>query len=79
MTYSFGVYYAEFLTYFDEGSAKTAWIVSILVGITLSSGKYPFYFQKYDTTQKKIIVKKVKRLQIGLLLCLPYLADLAVR
>lgn len=38
MTYSFGVFYAEFLTYFNEGKGKTAWIVSILVGITLSSG-----------------------------------------
>ncbi|XP_022820451.1 monocarboxylate transporter 12 [Spodoptera litura] len=38
MTYSFGVFYAEFLTYFDEGKGKTAWIVSILVGVTLSSG-----------------------------------------
>lgn len=40
MTYSFGVFYAEFLTYFDEGKGKTAWIVSILVGVTLSSGMY---------------------------------------
>lgn len=38
MTYSFGVFYAEFLDYFNEGKGKTAWIVSILVGITLSSG-----------------------------------------
>ncbi|KAJ8729251.1 hypothetical protein PYW08_000832 [Mythimna loreyi] len=38
MTYSFGIFYAEFLTYFDEGKGKTAWIVSILVGVTLSSG-----------------------------------------
>ncbi|XP_014362186.2 monocarboxylate transporter 12 [Papilio machaon] len=38
MTYSFGVFYAEFLTYFEEGKGKTAWIVSILVGVTLSSG-----------------------------------------
>ncbi|XP_034824072.1 monocarboxylate transporter 12 [Maniola hyperantus] len=38
MTYSFGVFYAEFLTYFNEDQFKTAWIVSILVGVTLSSG-----------------------------------------
>ncbi|XP_004930921.1 monocarboxylate transporter 12 [Bombyx mandarina] len=38
MTYSFGVFYTEFLIYFQEGSYKTAWIVSILVGVTLSSG-----------------------------------------
>lgn len=40
MTYSFGVFYAEFLTYFNEGKGKTAWIISILVGVTLSSGIY---------------------------------------
>lgn len=38
MTYSFGIFYSEFLTYFNEGQGKTAWIVSILVGVTLSSG-----------------------------------------
>ncbi|KAI8428149.1 hypothetical protein MSG28_002396 [Choristoneura fumiferana] len=38
MTYSFGVFYSEFLDYFQEGNGKTAWIVSILVGVTLSSG-----------------------------------------
>ncbi|XP_041973493.1 monocarboxylate transporter 12 [Aricia agestis] len=38
MTYSFGVFYSEFLTYFNEGKGKTAWIVSIMVGVTLSSG-----------------------------------------
>lgn len=40
MTYSFGVFYGEFLTFFHEGESKTAWIVSILVGVTLSSGKF---------------------------------------
>lgn len=40
MTYSFGVFYAEFLTFFDEGKGKTALIVSILVGVTLGSGQY---------------------------------------
>ncbi|VVD00897.1 unnamed protein product [Leptidea sinapis] len=38
MTYSFGVFYSEFLNYFNEGKGKTAWIMSILVGVTLSSG-----------------------------------------
>ncbi|KAJ2953818.1 hypothetical protein O0L34_g1446 [Tuta absoluta] len=38
MTYTFGVFYAEFLTYFNEGTGATAWIVSILIGMTLSSG-----------------------------------------
>ncbi|XP_015607738.1 monocarboxylate transporter 12 [Cephus cinctus] len=38
VTYSFGVFYLEFLNYFDEGKGTTAWIASILVGITLCSG-----------------------------------------
>lgn len=38
LTYSFGIFYAEFLTYFGEGKGKTALIVSILVGVTLSAG-----------------------------------------
>uniref|UniRef100_A0A182Q0B3 Major facilitator superfamily (MFS) profile domain-containing protein n=1 Tax=Anopheles farauti TaxID=69004 RepID=A0A182Q0B3_9DIPT len=38
LTYSFGIFYNEFLTYFNEGKGYTAWIASILVGVTLCSG-----------------------------------------
>lgn len=38
ITYSFGVFYDEFLTYFNEGKGPTAWILSILVGVTFCSG-----------------------------------------
>ncbi|KAK9709453.1 Major Facilitator Superfamily [Popillia japonica] len=38
VTYSFGVFYDEFLHYFDEGKGRTAWILSLLVGVTLCSG-----------------------------------------
>ncbi|XP_043275275.1 monocarboxylate transporter 12 [Venturia canescens] len=38
VTYSFGVFYSEFLDYFGEGKGATAWIASILVGVTLCSG-----------------------------------------
>ncbi|XP_043685849.1 monocarboxylate transporter 9 isoform X1 [Vespula pensylvanica] len=38
MTYSFGVFYLELLYYFEEGKGATAWIASILVGVTLCSG-----------------------------------------
>ncbi|XP_013182942.2 monocarboxylate transporter 12 [Amyelois transitella] len=38
MTYSFGIFYKEFLTYFGEGNGKTAWIVSVLIGMSLCSG-----------------------------------------
>uniref|UniRef100_A0A1B0FGN1 Major facilitator superfamily (MFS) profile domain-containing protein n=1 Tax=Glossina morsitans morsitans TaxID=37546 RepID=A0A1B0FGN1_GLOMM len=38
MTYSFGLFYNEFLNYFNEGKGYTAWIVSIMVGVTFASG-----------------------------------------
>ncbi|XP_063236931.1 uncharacterized protein LOC134539120 isoform X2 [Bacillus rossius redtenbacheri] len=38
VTYSFGVFYEQFLVYFKESKAATAWIASILVGVTLCSG-----------------------------------------
>nr|CAD7572706.1 unnamed protein product [Timema californicum] len=38
VTYSFGVFYIKFLDYFKEGKGATAWIASILVGVTLCSG-----------------------------------------
>jgi len=43
VTYSFGVLYVEFLHYFNEGKGATAWIASILVGVTLCSGQFKFY------------------------------------
>lgn len=39
MTYSFGLFYNEFLNYFNEGKGYTAWIASIMVGVTFASGK----------------------------------------
>ncbi|XP_076754397.1 monocarboxylate transporter 5-like [Xylocopa sonorina] len=38
VTYSFGVLYVELLYYFEEGKGATAWIASILVGVTYCSG-----------------------------------------
>ncbi|XP_076277714.1 monocarboxylate transporter 12-like isoform X2 [Lasioglossum baleicum] len=38
ITYSFGVFYLEFLYYFEGGKGATAWVASILVGVTLCSG-----------------------------------------
>ncbi|KAL0274281.1 UNVERIFIED_CONTAM: hypothetical protein PYX00_006747 [Menopon gallinae] len=38
ITYSFGVFYVEFLNYFQEGKGATAWIASIMVGVTFCSG-----------------------------------------
>lgn len=39
VTYSFGVLYTEFLEVFKESKGATAWVASLLVGVTLCSGK----------------------------------------
>lgn len=44
VTYSFGIFYDEFLDYFKEGKGLTSWILSILVGVTLGSGPLSSYF-----------------------------------
>ncbi|XP_075212745.1 monocarboxylate transporter 1 isoform X2 [Lycorma delicatula] len=38
VTYTFGIFYDALLKYFNSSNAATAWIVSILVGVTLCSG-----------------------------------------
>lgn len=38
ITYSFGVFFTQFLSYFNSSNAATSWIASILVGVTLCSG-----------------------------------------
>lgn len=42
VTYSFGVLYNEFITVFKESKGATAWVASLLVGITLCSGNLSF-------------------------------------
>jgi len=43
VTYSFGVLYTEFLDVFKESKGATAWVASLLVGVTLCSGKNLIY------------------------------------
>ncbi|XP_054281958.1 monocarboxylate transporter 12 isoform X2 [Macrosteles quadrilineatus] len=38
VTYTFGLFLVELRTYFNEGAGATAWISSILAGVTLCSG-----------------------------------------
>lgn len=38
VTYTLGLFYVEWLDYFQSGKAETSWIASILVGVTLCSG-----------------------------------------
>ncbi|KAI9553951.1 hypothetical protein GHT06_019222 [Daphnia sinensis] len=37
-TYTLGIFIVELMWYFDEGSERTSWIASIMVGVTLGSG-----------------------------------------
>lgn len=39
VTYTFGIFYFEFLKYFGEGKGTTAWVASIMVGTTYCIGK----------------------------------------
>lgn len=52
MTYSFGLFYNEFLNYFDEGKGYTAWICSIMVGVTFASGKSLETLKKFQNILK---------------------------
>ncbi|XP_064455597.1 monocarboxylate transporter 9-like [Ornithodoros turicata] len=38
VTYTFGIFYMEFLKYFHESKGKTAWVASIMVGTTFCIG-----------------------------------------
>ena len=38
VAYSFGIFYIEFLEYFQAGRGPTGWIGSLMVGITWGSG-----------------------------------------
>lgn len=38
VTYTFGIFFVELSQYYNEGKGATAWIASILVGITLGAG-----------------------------------------
>jgi MFS transporter, MCT family, solute carrier family 16 (monocarboxylic acid transporters), member 14 len=40
VTYSFGLFIEEFVDFYGTGQGETAWIASILVGVTLCSGKW---------------------------------------
>lgn len=46
VTYTFGLFLVELRTYFNEGAGATAWISSILAGVTLCSGEVQ---QSYKT------------------------------
>ncbi|XP_011306062.1 monocarboxylate transporter 12-B [Fopius arisanus] len=56
VTYSFGVFHVELRNYFGAGDGATAWIASILVGITLCSGPIASIFvNKYGCRMVTIV------------------------
>lgn len=40
VTYTFGIFYVEFLEYYKESKGTTAWVASIMVGTTYCIGKF---------------------------------------
>lgn len=44
IVYSFGVFYMEFLTYFKGGKGETAWVGSLVPGVTFLVGKSKIYY-----------------------------------
>lgn len=40
VTYTFGIFYVEFLKYFGTSKATTAWVASIMTGTTYCVGKH---------------------------------------
>lgn len=40
IVYSFGIFYIEFLHYYKGGKGETAWVGSLVPGVTLSVGEY---------------------------------------
>ena len=46
VTNSIGLFYLSFMHYFNEGKGATAWIASILVGVTRCSGPISSFFMK---------------------------------
>lgn len=39
IVYSFGIFYMEFLHYYKGGKGETAWVGSLVPGVTLTVGK----------------------------------------
>lgn len=44
VTYTFGIFYMEFLRHFGESKGATSWVASIMVGTTFCVGKLYYFF-----------------------------------
>lgn len=59
ITFSFGVIFVEFLNYFGEGKAKTAWIGSLFMAIPLLSGPIASFLTDRYGCRKVTIVGSI--------------------
>jgi MFS family permease len=59
ITFSFGVFYVEFLDYFGEGKAKTAWIGSLFMAMPLLSGPIASFLTDRYGCRKVTIVGSI--------------------
>ena len=59
IVYSFGIFYMEFLDYYKGGKGETAWVGSLVPGVTLSVGEYLSCFTKTPVYTKYINNKSI--------------------
>jgi hypothetical protein len=55
VTYTFGLFLVELRTYFNEGAGATAWIASILAGVTLCSGEPTLETKGFEEDLPKLL------------------------
>lgn len=51
IVYSFGIFYMEFLHYYKGGKGETAWVGSLVPGVTLTVGMYFVLIDRVVTLQ----------------------------
>ncbi|XP_065583816.1 monocarboxylate transporter 12-B-like, partial [Artemia franciscana] len=77
ITYTFGILYVEYLWYFGESKGDTAWIASILVGVTLGSGPIASAFtNKYGCRPVTIAGAIISSIGMGISMFAPSVAFL---
>lgn len=68
IAYTFGVFLGEFVTYFNEGKGKVAWVGSCLSGVYLSAGNNDFIYMDvyyHDCNRFKLNIVDLKRLKVA--------------
>lgn len=68
IAYTFGVFLGEFVTYFNEGKGKVAWVGSCLSGVYLSAGNIDFIYMDiyyHDCNRFNLNIVDLKRLKVA--------------